>query len=82
MTESDKPYPPIILKPHGIELVELARKHCTLVKVGERYIAKSCPFCHKKNQMYIDRQKQLYHCFGCGEGGDAVTFGMYFKEES
>jgi DNA primase len=77
MTESDKPHPST-LHPHGIELVDLARKHCQLVKKGGVYIL-SCPCCHKQDLMYIDRQKQLYHCFGCGEGGDAVTFGMYFE---
>lgn len=45
-----------------------------------------CPFHHEKSPSFmVHRERQFFHCFGCGKGGDAFTFmqemeGMDFVE--
>lgn len=45
-----------------------------------------CPFHHEKTPSFtIHQHRQTFHCFGCGEGGDVITFimklkGITFKE--
>ena len=45
-----------------------------------------CPFHNEKTpSFHIDDEKEFYHCFGCGESGDAIKFlekmdGLSFKE--
>jgi len=45
-----------------------------------------CPFHREKTPSFmVSREKQIFHCFGCGKGGDVITFieemeGMEFKE--
>lgn len=42
-----------------------------------------CPFHHEKTPSFsVSRRKQLYHCFGCGEGGGVVTFVMKYDNLS
>ena len=45
-----------------------------LKKTGKNYTG-LCPFHKEKTPSFtVDASKQLYHCFGCGEGGDVITF--------
>ncbi|HOD51259.1 MAG TPA: DNA primase [Candidatus Hydrogenedentes bacterium] len=52
---------------------------------GGRYLA-LCPFHHEKTPSFtVSRDRQMYHCFGCGKGGDAISFlrefdGLTFNE--
>ncbi len=45
-----------------------------------------CPFHHEKTPSFtVSRDRQTYHCFGCGKGGDAISFlcefdGLSFVE--
>jgi len=62
-----------------IDIVSLISRYLTLTKSGSRYKG-HCPF-HKDDtpSFYVDPEKGLWHCFGCGAGGD--LFGFLMKIE-
>ena len=42
-----------------------------------------CPFHHEKTpSFHVNRDKQMYHCFGCGVGGNVITFIMEYENFS
>ena len=42
-----------------------------------------CPFHHEKTPSFtVNRLRQIYHCFGCGKGGDVLSFLMEFEGSS
>ena len=50
--------------------------YVNLRKAGKNYSG-LCPFHKEKTPSFsVDSQKQRYHCFGCGEGGDVIAFIM------
>ena len=56
------------------DLVELISE-VTKVKKSGRSVMAVCPFHEEKTpSMSVDRVRGLYHCFGCGEGGDVFSF--------
>lgn len=56
-----------------ISIVEVAGDHLQLRRVGRRYVAR-CPFHDEKTASFsIEPAKNLFHCFGCHEGGDTFT---------
>lgn len=58
------------------DIVEAVSKYVNLKKAGSNYKG-LCPFHHEKTPSFIvSEEKQLYHCFGCGEGGDIINFIM------
>lgn len=62
------------------DLVEIASEYVKLKNTGNSYIG-LCPFHHEKTpSFHISREKQLYHCFGCGAGGNVITFIKEIKQ--
>lgn len=58
------------------DIVEVISGHVTLKKAGRIYKG-LCPFHNEKTPSFtVDPDKQLFHCFGCGEGGTVYTFIM------
>ena len=56
------------------DLVDLIAEVTKVKKSGRSYTA-ICPFHEEKTpSMSVDRARGLYHCFGCGKGGDVFTF--------
>jgi len=57
-------------------IAELASQYTKLQQRGHRHVG-LCPFHSEKTpSFYLDDDKQLYHCFGCGAGGDIFTLVM------
>ncbi len=56
------------------DIVEIVSEYVRLSKSGRQFRG-LCPFHPEKTpSFYVDPAKQLYHCFGCGEGGNVFTF--------
>ena len=58
----------------SVDMVELVGVKTDLRRVGTRFVG-LCPFHDERTASFsVDPAKKLYHCFGCGEGGDAIGF--------
>jgi DNA primase len=58
----------------AIDMVELVGARTQLRKAGGRYTGR-CPFHEERTPSFsVNPQDKLYYCFGCGAGGDAITF--------
>ncbi|HOK63530.1 MAG TPA: DNA primase, partial [Soehngenia sp.] len=59
-----------------VDIVELISSYVQLKKTGINYVG-LCPFHSEKTPSFtVSPNKKLYHCFGCGEGGDVIGFIM------
>jgi DNA primase len=60
------------------DLVKLIGEVVSLKRSGSSYTGR-CPFHDEKTPSFsVSPSKQLYHCFGCAEGGTAITFMMKY----
>ncbi len=58
------------------DLVALMSTYMPLKRMGRKYWA-NCPFHHEKSpSLCINEDEQYYHCFGCGESGNVISFVM------
>ena len=61
------------------DIVEAISRHISLKKTGQNYIG-LCPFHSEKTPSFVvSPVKQLFHCFGCGTGGNVITFLMRYE---
>ncbi|WP_304640321.1 DNA primase [Pseudomonas sp.] len=61
------------------DIVEVVGSRLKLKKTGKNYSA-LCPFHNEKSPSFsVSPDKQFYYCFGCGAGGNAVSFIMDFE---
>lgn len=59
-----------------VDIVDVVSNYLTLNKSGANQIG-LCPFHSEKTPSFtVSSAKQFYHCFGCGESGDSITFIM------
>ncbi len=58
------------------DIVALISEYTTLTRKGSSYTG-LCPFHNEKTPSFsVSEDKQLYYCFGCGAGGNTITFLM------
>ena len=64
------------------DIVDVISGYVRLQKKGSSY-AGLCPFHNEKTgSFHVSQNKQLYHCFGCGVGGNVFTFLMEYENYS
>jgi DNA primase len=62
-----------------VDIVDLIDSHVPLKKTGSNFVAR-CPFHNEKSPSFsVSRNKQFFHCFGCGASGNAISFLMDFS---
>ena len=58
------------------DILDIASEHVHLKKKGRNYFG-LCPFHSERTPSFsVDPEKQIFHCFGCGAGGDVYTLLM------
>lgn len=61
-----------------LDIVDVVSARLPLKKTGKNYSA-CCPFHDEKNPSFtVSADKQLYYCFGCHAGGNALNFVMHY----
>ncbi len=61
------------------DIVDVISGYVRLKKQGSNYFG-LCPFHNEKSPSFsVSQNKQMYHCFGCGAGGNVFTFIMEYE---
>jgi DNA primase len=65
-----------------VDIVDVIGGHVVLKKRGKDYLG-SCPFHQEKSPSFsVSPTKQMYYCFGCQAGGNAINFLMELGKQS
>lgn len=70
----------------ALDVADIVAEYLTLKPAGSGSFKACCPFHQEKTpSFYVNRPRQTWHCFGCNEGGDLISFvqrmeGLDFPE--
>lgn len=66
----------------SLDIVDVISKYVMLKKTGRNFQG-LCPFHNEKTPSFVvTPDKQIFKCFGCGEGGDVISFLMKINNQS
>ena len=61
------------------DILDVISSYVTLKRKGASYFG-LCPFHNEKTGSFsVSRSKQMYYCFGCGAGGNVISFIMQYE---
>jgi len=61
------------------DIVDTISPYVRLIKRGANYVG-LCPFHNEKTPSFsVNTDKQIFHCFGCGVGGNSISFVMKYE---
>jgi len=64
------------------DIVDVVQRYVNLKRRGRNYLA-LCPFHKEKTPSFtVSREKQIFHCFGCGASGNVFSFLMQYEKIS
>lgn len=67
---------------NNLDIVEVISRHVVLKKSGHNFSG-LCPFHGEKTPSFtVTPSKQIFKCFGCGEGGDVLSFLMKYNNQN
>ncbi|MGB9734735.1 MAG: DNA primase [bacterium] len=65
-----------------VNIVDIISNYVNLKKSGENFVG-LCPFHNEKTPSFtVSEKKGVFHCFGCGVGGDVISFLTRIRNES
>lgn len=63
---------------NAANVVDVISEYIDLKRTGKNFLG-LCPFhAEKKPSFTVNEEKQIFHCFGCGQGGNVLTFVMLY----
>lgn len=66
----------------AVDIVQVVGERIPLKRAGKNFVAR-CPFHNEKTPSFnVNSERQIYHCFGCGVGGDVFSFVMAYDKVS
>jgi len=66
----------------AVDIIDVVGEYVQLRKSGRAFVG-LCPFHSEKSPSFnVNAERQFFHCFGCGAGGDIFSFLMKLEQLS